>query len=363
MSFSSFDREQMQRALLLAKQGLNTTTPNPRVGCVLVSSAGDVIGEGFHRLAGEGHAEVNALAAVKEKSLLSGATAYVTLEPCSHQGQTGPCADALIDTGIARLVYGMEDPNPQVAGRGLDCIENAGIQVDGPLMEDEARALNPGFIKRMQTGLPYIRCKLAMSLDGRTAMADGSSKWITGPSARLDVQRLRARSCAIITGVESVLLDDPLLTVRLPECERQPLRVIVDSQLRSPGKAEIFQQPGTTIVATCNAEAAASSSLNCWVLPEKDGHVDLRALLKKLSEEGCNEILLETGATLAGAFVARALVDEIIIYMAAKLMGSNARPLLSLPINTMGGALDLTITDVRAVGPDWRFTALPDPDA
>jgi diaminohydroxyphosphoribosylaminopyrimidine deaminase (EC 3.5.4.26)/5-amino-6-(5-phosphoribosylamino)uracil reductase (EC 1.1.1.193) len=211
--------------------------------------------------------------------------------------------------------------------------------------------------------LPWLRCKLAMSLDGRTAMADGASKWITGPSARADVQSLRARSCAIITGVDSVLLDDPLLTVRLPECDRQPLRIIVDSQLRSPEKAEIFQQPGATIVATCNAEAAAKSHHECWVLPEKNGRVDLRALLEKLAQEGCNEILLETGATLAGAFVGAGLVDELIIYMAAKLMGSEARPLLNIPINTMGASLEMKIQEVRAVGPDWRITATPDPEA
>lgn len=362
MMFSSTDRQHMQRALRLAEQGLNTTTPNPRVGCVLVAADGHLLGEGFHRMAGEGHAEVNALAAVTETAALAGATCYVTLEPCSHHGKTGPCADALIAAGIGRLVYAMEDPNPQVAGRGLSRLREAGIQVEGPLLEDQARALNPGFIKRMETGLPWLRCKLAMSLDGRTAMADGSSKWVTGPAARQDVQRLRARSCAIITGVESVLLDDPLLTVRLPDCERQPLRVIVDSRLRAPGDAEIFRQQGITMVATCNAEGAANSPLSTWVLPEKQGRVDLLALLQRLADEGCNEVLLETGATLAGAFVGAGLVDELIVYMAAKLMGSSARPLLQLPINTMGAALELNITDVRPVGPDWRITAIPDPE-
>ncbi len=352
----------MQRALRLAKHGLNTTTPNPRVACVLVKE-GEPIGEGWHHLAGGPHAEIVAINNVSDSSLTSRATAYVTLEPCSHQGKTGPCADALIAAGISRLVYGMEDPNPAVAGKGLQKLLDAGIQVDGPLMEDAARALNPGFTKRMNSGLPYVRCKLAMSLDGRTAMASGESKWITGPSARKDVQRLRARSCAIVTGVDSVLLDDPMLTVRLPDTERQPLRVIVDSQLRVPLKAEIFSQPGRTIIATCNASAASASALECWVLPEKNGRVDLRALATTLAEQGCNEILLETGATLAGAFVGEGLVDELVVYMAAMLMGSQARPLLELPINTMGASLELCIQDIRAVGPDWRITATPDTES
>jgi diaminohydroxyphosphoribosylaminopyrimidine deaminase (EC 3.5.4.26)/5-amino-6-(5-phosphoribosylamino)uracil reductase (EC 1.1.1.193) len=363
MSFTATDHQYMQRALRLAENGLNTATPNPRVGCVLVSVNGQVLGEGFHRLAGEGHAEVNALAAVTDTSELAGATAYVTLEPCCHQGKTGPCTQALIAAGIGRLVFAMEDPNRQVSGAGLQQLKEAGIEIAGPLMEEQARELNPGFIKRMQAGRPFVRAKLAMSLDGRTAMADGNSKWITGPSARQDVQRLRARSCAIVTGVDSVLLDDPMLTVRLPECERQPLRIIVDSHLRAPAQAEIFQQPGRTVVATCNAEAAATSELECWLLPEKNGRVDIRALCGKLADEGCNEILLETGATLAGAFVSANLVDELIVYMAAKLMGSSARPLLNLPVSTMGASLELTLKDVRAVGPDWRFTAVPDPES
>lgn len=352
----------MQRALRLAQKGLNTTTPNPRVGCVVVNG-GAVIAEGWHHLCGGPHAEIAALNAVSDRSLIMGSTVYVTLEPCSHQGKTGPCADALVAAGIARLVYGMEDPNALVSGMGLQKLQHAGIQVDGPLMEESARALNPGFIKRMSSGLPYVRCKLAMSLDGRTAMASGESKWITGPSARQDVQLLRARSCAIITGVDSVLLDDPLLTVRLPETERQPLRVIVDSRFRVPASAEIFRQPGRTVVATCNGEAAQGSELECWVLPEKNGRVDLRALATTLAEQGCNEILLETGATLAGAFTGAGLVDEFVVYMAAKLMGSDARPLLDLPINTMGASLELSIQDICAVGPDWRIRAFPDTES
>lgn len=360
MSFTAADREHMQRAIRLAQQGLNTATPNPRVGCVLVQE-NRVIGEGFHRLAGEPHAEINALSCVENAAALRGATAYVTLEPCNHSGRTGPCSEALIAAGVARVVYGMEDPNPAVAGTGLTRLQEAGIEVQGPLLEDDARALNPGFIKRMEQGLPYIRCKLAMSLDGRTAMSSGESKWITGPSARRDVQQLRARSCAIVTGVDSVLLDDPLLTVRLPDCERQPLRVIVDSHQRCPANAEIFQQPGTTVLATCDKGSPVAAET--WVLPEKKGRVNLRELSRRLAQEGCNEVLLETGATLAGAFIAEGLVDELIVYVAGKLMGSQARPLLDLPIRTMGAALTLSIKDVRAVGPDWRFTAVPDPES
>lgn len=355
----------MLRALRLAERGLNTTTPNPRVGCVITDSHGQVVGEGFHRKAGEAHAEVNALSAAGENA--RGATVYVTLEPCSHYGKTGPCADALIQAGVARVVYAMEDPNPQVAGEGLARIKAAGIAVDGPLLEEDARQLNIGFVQRMTRGRPFVRCKMAMSLDGRTAMASGESKWITGPDARADVQRLRARSCAIITGVESVINDNPALTVRLGENDRQPLRVILDSRGRCPKKAEILDQPGTTVIASL--EGADLSSIEAgefrevWRMPEKKGGIDLTALVRKLADEGCNEILVETGATLAGAFVAEGLVDEFVVYMAPMLMGSEARPLFQLPIGKMSGQLPLNIQDIRAVGPDWRIIALPDPEA
>lgn len=358
MAFSLRDRELMARAINLAKKGLNTTTPNPRVGCVIANENGDILGEGFHEKAGEAHAEIyaiqNAGAAVK------GATAYVSLEPCSHTGKTGPCAQALIEAGVARVVYGMEDPNPKVAGRGLDQLIEAGIQVDGPLMEDEARELNPGFIKRMQQGMPWLRVKMAMSVDGRTAMESGESKWVTGPDARADVQNWRARSCALVTGVESVVLDDPSMTVRLSENDRQPLRIILDSTGRCPETAEILEQPGKTIIATCS-DTVANKNEDSWLLPSRDGRVDLYALVRKLAEQECNEVLIETGATLAGAFVAAGLVDELVIYMAPKLLGSDARPLFSLPINKMSGQLPLIIQDIRAIGADWRILARPDP--
>lgn len=362
---SSFDRDMMAEALRLARRGLNTTTPNPRVGCLIVAGGGDtgegdIVGRGYHRRAGEAHAEINALAEAGERAL--GADVYVTLEPCSHQGKTGPCTVALVAAGVKRVVYGMEDPNPQVAGSGLALLEQAGIAVEGPLLEEAARALNPGFVKRMTRGLPYVRCKMAMSLDGRTAMASGESKWITGPAARRDVQSWRARSCAIVTGVDSVIRDDPALTVRLGENDRQPWRVIVDTRGRCPAAAQMLDQPGKTIIA-CGEAAPAPAARDAWRLPLKQGRVDLRALLRRLAEEGCNEVLVETGATLAGAFVAEGLVDEFLFYLAAKLMGSDARPLFALPIAKMSGQLSLVIEDIRAVGEDWRITARPDPDA
>ncbi len=355
--FSQFDRQTMARALQLAELGLNSTTPNPRVGCV-ICKGGVVLAEGYHRAAGEPHAEVNALNAATAS--VEGADVYVTLEPCSHHGKTGPCAEALIETKVARVVYAMEDPNPAVAGRGITMMRDAGISVEGPLMEDSARALNPGFIKRMTQGVPFVRCKMAMSLDGRTAMASGESKWITGPAARQDVQRLRAQSCALVTGVDSVIADDPALTVRQGDDDRQPLRVILDTHGRCPERADILSQAGRSVIAT--AASSDTAKRECWTFPLVAGRIDLRALMKRLAQESCNEVLVETGATLSGAFVAAGLVDEFIIYVAPKLMGSSARPLFSLPIDKMNGQLPLKISDVRAVGEDWRIVATPDPE-
>lgn len=360
-STSLNDQRFMTRALQLARLGDFTTSPNPRVGCVLVNEAGDIVGEGYHVRAGEGHAEVNAIAGAQ--SFAKGATAYVTLEPCSHTGKTGPCTQALIDAGVSRVVYGMEDPNPRVAGRGIEQLQAAGVTVDGPVLENDAYDLNPGFVKRMRQGQPFIRIKMAMSLDGRTAMADGKSKWITSPKSRESVQLLRARSCAIVTGVDSVVYDDPALTVRLSDDARQPLRVIVDTHLRLPKQASILKQPGKTVIATCQVGRESDyPGAELWVLPEKNGRVSLQALTRKLAENECNEVLVETGATLAGAFMASGLVDEIVVYMAAKLLGSSARPLFDLPINKMTAQLPLTIKDIRAVGDDWRITAIPDPE-
>lgn len=372
MPITSADYPFMAQALRLAERGLYTTMPNPRVGCVLVKS-GEVVAEGWHIRAGEGHAEVNALVAAGERA--RGATAYVTLEPCSHTGKTGPCSHALVDAGVERVVYAMEDPNPLVAGRGLDYLREAGIQVDGPLLEDDARALNPGFIKRMERKLPFVRCKMGMSLDGRTAMASGESQWVTGKKARGDVQRLRARSCAIISGIDSVLMDNSSLTVRLEELDlpnaqdaaaKQPLRVVLDSKLRLGRKAKILAQE-TPILLVHNGSAENADKLADWpahvellALPAQDGRINLNALLSELAKRQCNEVLVETGATLAASFLRRGLLDEVIIYMAPKLLGSSARPLFDLPLNTMSSTLPLKISDMRAVGTDWRITATPD---
>lgn len=371
MAITATDFEFMARVFRLAERGFYTTMPNPRVGCLLVKD-GQVIAEGWHERAGEGHAEVNALRVAGENA--RGATAYVSLEPCSHQGRTGPCSQALVDAGVSRVVYAMEDPNPLVSGRGIELLRNASVEVDGPILEDDARALNPGFIRRMERKLPYVRCKMAMSMDGRTAMASGESKWITGPKARADVQRLRARSCAIISGVGSILQDNASLTVRvdelgLPNAEaaaaKQPLRVILDSQLRTPRNALMFKQ-STPILLVHNGQVD-EAQLKDWpefveliALPAKDGRIDLQALVRELANRQCNEVLVEAGANLAGSFLRRGLLDEIVIYMAPKLLGSNALPLFNLPLDTMSAALSLKIKDVRAVGRDWRITAVPD---
>lgn len=366
------DSRMMARALQLALKGLYTTAPNPRVGCVLVR-AGEIVGEGWHIRAGEGHAEVNALAQAGERA--RGATAYVTLEPCSHAGKTPPCADTLIAAGVVRVVAAMQDPNPLVSGQGLARLRDAGIAVECGLLEAEARALNPGFIKRMQTGMPFVRIKLAMSLDGRTAMASGESQWITGPDARADVQRLRARSCAVISGADAVLHDDSALTVRaaelgLPEAEaaaaaaRQPLRVLVDGRLRVPLENRLFREAGPLLVA-CRllrgrVQGYVFAGAELLTLPDKaQEHVDLPALLLELAKRGCNEVLVESGAGLAGAFLNAGLVDELVVYMAPRLLGSRARPLLELPFDSMAEAMQLDVTDMRVVGRDWRITARP----
>ena len=369
--WSAADRSWMSRALMLAERGLYTTEPNPRVGCVLVAD-GEVVGEGWHVRAGEGHAEVNALAQAGERA--RGATAYVTLEPCSHFGKTPPCADALIKAGVSRMVAAMQDPNPQVAGNGLQRLREAGIAVECGLLEEQARALNPGFIKRMQQGLPWVRVKLAMSLDGRTAMASGESKWITGPAARSDVQRLRARSGAVVSGADSVLLDDSALTVRASElglpsdeaaaaAERQPLRVLIDSLRRVPLEQRFFREAGPSLVISTSAEQAADDYLaagsELLAVPGADGKVDLQAVLQILAERGCNEVLVEAGAGLSGAFWRAGLVDELIVYMAPRLLGSQARPLMQLPFESMSEAMDVAVTDMRAIGQDWRITARP----
>ncbi|GGX87198.1 riboflavin biosynthesis protein RibD [Litchfieldella qijiaojingensis] len=363
----------MARALTLARRGLYTTDPNPRVGCVLVKNR-RLVGEGFHARAGEPHAEIHALN--DAGGAAKGATAYVTLEPCAHQGRTGPCAQALIDAGVKRVVAAMQDPNPQVGGRGFAMLREAGVEVECGLLEAEARALNPGFISRMSRTRPYVRLKMATSLDGRTAMRSGESQWITGPAARTEVQRLRARSSAVISGVESIILDNSRLTVRAEQLHldaaeaiagRQPLRVVVDSRLRLPLAAACLREPGRTLVATCSQDGERRRRLEdagaeiLTLPPGYDGRVDLEALLTHLAkEESANEVLLETGATLAGAMLDAGLVDEIQLFMAPTLLGGEARPLFVLPgMERMAQQRALEIEDIRAVGRDWRIIARP----
>jgi len=364
---SAIDQIMMAKAVKLAARGQYTCMPNPAVGCVIAKDD-TVIAEGWHQIAGQGHAEVNALG--ESGSEANSATAYVTLEPCSHHGRTPPCADALIAAGVERVVFGMSDPNPKVSGQGLDKLRQAGIVVEGPLLESEAKRLNRGFIKRQEQGLPWLTVKLAMSLDGRTAMESGESQWITGPAARQDVQRLRAKSCAVVTGIGTVLHDDPSLTVRADElgfesaaeaeavAARQPLRVVVDSQLKTPVDAKVISSNGESLLVTV-VDNSDRQDTEIVSLPDGGGQVDLLALLTLLAKKECNNVLVEAGAQLAGAFVHAGLVDELIIYMAPKLLGSSARPLLSLPFDRMDQQVALDIQDIRQVADDLRITAKP----
>ena len=356
------DYRHMARALVLARRGLCHTDPNPCVGCVLVKD-GIVVGEGWHARAGEAHAEINALDAAGERA--HGATAYVTLEPCCHQGRTPPCTDALLKAGIGRLVAAMSDPNPQVAGKGFMILREAGVVVECGLLETEARALNPGFIQRMIQGRPFIRLKLAMSLDGRTALASGESQWLTGEAARQDVQRLRARASAILTGVGTVLADDPSLNIRLPEATRQPLRVILDTELRTPPTAQTLRLPGQVLIFTAVADPAAHEPLRAAgaemvILPRAERGLDLLAVMAELARRECNEVHVECGSTLAGALLWAGLVDELVIYMAPLLLGDKARGLFQLPeLTRMNERWELEIVETRAVGRDWRLTLRP----
>ncbi len=359
------DLQHMRRCFELARQALPHCRPNPAVGCVLVRG-GAVVGEGHTQTVGKEHAEVMALKAAGEGA--RGATAYVSFEPCAHHGRTGPCADALIAAGVTRVVYALEDPNPLVNGKGLAMLRAAGIAVEGPLCADEAELINPGFNKRMRTGLPYVRMKLAMSLDGRTAMPSGESKWITSDTAREDVHKLRANSCAVLTGGGTVAKDDPQLNVRLPGYTgKQPLRVIADSVLRTPPTAKIVTTPGKVLIATARgdqqradalrAAAAGHCELEFATFNGADGRVDLRALLQYLAKEKqCNDLLVETGGMLSGAVMRAGVVDELILYVAPKLLGSDAQALLQLPgIRTLSEGIELEFLDVARVGKDCRM--------
>jgi diaminohydroxyphosphoribosylaminopyrimidine deaminase/5-amino-6-(5-phosphoribosylamino)uracil reductase len=386
-AFSLEDHQYMARAIILAKKGHYTTSPNPRVGCVLVNE-GKVIGEGFHFKAGEGHAEVNAIAQAKTNApdLIKGATAYVTLEPCSHFGKTPPCAQALIEHGIKKVIAAMVDPNPQVSGNGLKMLQAQGVEVHAGLLSQESEKLNVGFIKKMRANFPYVRCKLASSLDGKTAMKSGQSKWITSTQAREDVQRLRAQSCAIISGCDSVLFDNAKMNVRwnelgdlkdsyLESTVRQPIRVIIDGQNRLTPNLALFKQESPVIIFTQSLEKqhhwphfvkhvivpTVESKVNQNIAGQSQGahkKLDLKAILKYLSQEGMNDILIESGSILAGAFIEQNLVDELILYQAPKLLGSEGKSLVNLP-NTikLEDAKALTLNSVSMVGSDIRLTA------
>jgi diaminohydroxyphosphoribosylaminopyrimidine deaminase / 5-amino-6-(5-phosphoribosylamino)uracil reductase len=366
--FSDFDRFAMQRALTLAARGLESTDPNPRVGCV-IAQRGRIVGEGWHERAGEPHAEVAALHAAGAQA--AGASLYVTLEPCSHQGRTPPCTAALITARVARVVYATGDPNPLVDGRGAAALREAGIVVEAGLLEQEAIELNAGFFRRMRQGRPLVRVKLAMSLDGRTALASGESRWITGEAARLDVHRWRARSSAVLTGVGTVLADDPRLDVRLPPegdaPRRQPLRVVLDTRLRTPEKARLFEVPGDVLILTAlaapnDAHVARLSARGARIesLPAAGNRLSLPAVIDRLGELELNEVLVEAGATLAGALLHQSLADELLLYVGPRLLGPSARALVNLPeLRELKDAPAFALLETQQVGEDLRLRLRP----
>lgn len=351
------DHAWMAYALRLAARGLWTTTPNPRVGCVLVQG-NDPVGEGWHERAGEPHAEVHALRMAGQRA--RGATAYVTLEPCSHHGRTPPCADALVEAGVARVVMAMTDPNPQVAGRGARRLQQAGINVVSGVMQNEALALNAGFVSRMLHGRPRVQVKLGASLDGRSALANGQSQWITGAEARRDVQRWRARACAMLTGVATVNADNARLTVRDFEVERQPLRVVLDTSLRIAADAALLHGSGVLLVHGPVPEerraALLGRGVELWQAPLSDARIDLPAVMRELARRGINDVMVEAGPTLSGALLQTGLVDEILLYQAALVLGSDGRGLFDgLQLQSLDQASRWRQIEQRAVGRDWRL--------
>ncbi len=353
--FSADDHRYMARALQLAARGLYTTTPNPRVGCVIVKN-NEIVGEGWHQRAGTAHAEIHALQMAGDAA--RDATVYITLEPCSHHGRTPPCVEALISAGVARVVAAMADPNPLVAGQGIQLLTQAGIQAETGLMEADARALNPGFISRMTRHRPWVRLKTASTLDGKTALANGQSQWITGEAARADVQKLRARACAILTGSGTLLIDNPQMTVRDFDIGRQPLRVIVDSKLRTPPSAAIL--PALIACATSQRDTRAAlieAGAEIIELPDPHGRVDLAALMRELARRGINEVHVEAGAALSGALLEAGLIDEWIAYIAPMALGHDARGVFKHPpLESLEHAARFSLQDVRQVGEDLRLT-------
>jgi diaminohydroxyphosphoribosylaminopyrimidine deaminase/5-amino-6-(5-phosphoribosylamino)uracil reductase len=356
--FTAADARHMARALALAERGLYTTTPNPRVGCVIVRDD-EIVGEGWHERAGALHAEAIALAAAGERA--RGATAYVTLEPCAHHGRTPPCAEALVSAGIGRVVAAMSDPNPLVSGKGLARLREAGLAVQAGIMEEEARELNCGFVARMSRGRPWVRVKIAASLDGRTALSDGRSRWITGPEARRDGHHWRARACAVMTGVGTVKADDPELNVREVATTRQPLRIVVDSRLETPVTARVLGE--RTLIAAAVEERSRTAGLTATgasviVFPTAAGGVDLAGLLRELAARNLNEVHVEAGATLNGALLKARLIDELLVYLAPSLLGAGARGMFDVPeVRELAERYELQVRDVRPIGADIRVIA------
>ena len=352
-AFSDLDHAMMRRALALAEKGLFTATPNPRVGCVLAQGE-RVVGEGWHEWAGAAHAETRALAAAGEAA--RGATAYVSLEPCAHQGRTAPCADALVAAGVARVVAAMRDPNPE-AGGGGDKLAAAGVRFEHGLLQSEARELNVGFVSRVERGRPWVRMKLAATLDGRTALANGQSQWITGAEARKDGHRWRARACAVLTGIGTVKADDPRLTVREVDTPRQPLRVIVDSRLETPPDAKILQG-GNALIFFGNTSNKPPHGVEAIAMPNAKGKVDLAAMLRELARRGVNELHVEAGFRLNGSLAREGCVDEMLVYLAPAFLGDSAQGMLDLaPITSLDQRLKVSLRSVERVGEDLRLIA------
>ncbi|CAN5697025.1 bifunctional diaminohydroxyphosphoribosylaminopyrimidine deaminase/5-amino-6-(5-phosphoribosylamino)uracil reductase RibD [soil metagenome] len=359
--FSASDHAHMAQALRLAERGAWTTRPNPMVGCVIVHGD-EVIGEGFHQRQGGPHAEVFALQAAGRRA--KGATAYVTLEPCAHLGSTGPCADALVEAGVARVVAAMRDPFPQVDGAGFERLRDAGIVVEQGLMEAQTRALNRAWLSRIERGRPWVRIKLAMSLDGRTALASGESKWISGAAARADVMRWRARSGALLTGSGTVLTDDPRLTVRLEDDAPfvPPLRVVLDPGLATVARGRVREGEAPTLYLHApDIKPPRGFTTDHASVPSRAGVLDLAAVLALLAARGINEVQVETGATLSGALLRAGLVDELLLYVAPVLLGDAARPLFQgLTIDTMAQRLRMRIVETRRIGDDLRLLFEPE---
>lgn len=361
MTFSAEDHAFMARALKLTENGRLTATPNPNVGCVIVKN-GRIIGEGWHEKAGTAHAEAHALSRCSEDT--AGATVYVTLEPCAHHGRTPPCAEALVKARVARVVAAIEDPNPQVAGKGLELLRTANIRSEVGLMAEQAKQTHRGFLSRMTRGRPWVTVKLGASLDGRTALKNGISRWITSAEARRDVHAMRARSCAVMTGIGTVLADDPALTVRDVPCVRQPLKVLLDSRLEVTDSAKVLEGGNALVVTATGDEGRAKALRERGVRVERvateavKGKADLKAMMQVLGKQGLNELMVETGARLNGSLIEAGVVDEVVAYVAPSLLGDSALGMFALgELTGLDQGIKLRLSDVRRIGPDLRISA------